>query len=196
MALGQADLDNVYWLPGLENPADGLGARNSCLAFLTRSRSDSIFLLSPLKAGSFSAGTLRPPRGLVSTEESAAGETHHLLFCCFCCLSLLLWFILNMCPCSIVIHLLFDGQAVRVFCATASSDTAEPEILAQCIVDLLRGPAPQGNPVIGDVLGNAALCPLVISPEEVTGLLRQYRSPERSAGTVLKKRCNLDASTP
>ena len=42
-ALGAGDLENAYWLPGTENPADGL----------TKVRSDVVPLLRLLESGSF-----------------------------------------------------------------------------------------------------------------------------------------------
>ena len=52
------DLDNVYWIPGLENPADGL----------TKIKSDMGPILSLMETGSFRPGLLRPLKGLASAE--------------------------------------------------------------------------------------------------------------------------------
>ena len=49
-ALEAGDLENAYWLPGTENPADGL----------TKVRSDMAAQLRPLESGCFSPGSLRP----------------------------------------------------------------------------------------------------------------------------------------
>ena len=47
--LEDGELENVYWIPGTENPADGL----------TKLRSET---------GRFQPGTLRPLKGLASRE--------------------------------------------------------------------------------------------------------------------------------
>ena len=54
----EGDLDNVYWLPGTENPADGL----------TKSRSEMGPILALLETGRFQPGLLRPLKGLASRE--------------------------------------------------------------------------------------------------------------------------------
>ena len=50
----EGDLDNAYWLPGAENPADGL----------TRVRCDLVPLLRLLESGGFHRGPVRPLRGV------------------------------------------------------------------------------------------------------------------------------------
>ena len=52
------DLDNVYWLSGLGNSADGL----------TMIKSDLVPLLRLLESGSLNPSTLRPLRGVVFSE--------------------------------------------------------------------------------------------------------------------------------
>ena len=49
-ALEGGDLENAYWLPGTEGPADGL----------TKMRSDAVPLLRLLESGEFCPGQLRP----------------------------------------------------------------------------------------------------------------------------------------
>ena len=51
-------LDNVYWLPGTENPADGL----------TKLKSEMGPIPSLLETGRFQPGLLRPLKGLASSE--------------------------------------------------------------------------------------------------------------------------------
>ena len=53
------DLDNVYWLPGVENPADGL----------TKLKSEMGPILPLLETGRFQPGILRLPKGLPSSEQ-------------------------------------------------------------------------------------------------------------------------------
>ena len=57
-ALEQKDLDNVYWVPGKENPADGL----------TKLRSEILPLLRLLESGAYNPGILRPLKGKTATE--------------------------------------------------------------------------------------------------------------------------------
>ena len=54
----EGDLDNVYWIPGTENPADGL----------TKIRSEMGPILALLETGRFQPGLLRPLKGLASRE--------------------------------------------------------------------------------------------------------------------------------
>ena len=54
----EGDLDNAYWPPGTENPADGL----------TKSRSETGPILALLETGRFQPGLLRPLGGLASRE--------------------------------------------------------------------------------------------------------------------------------
>ena len=56
--LEDGELDNVYWLPELENPADSL----------TKVRCEMIPILTLLETGKFQPGTLRPLRGIASRE--------------------------------------------------------------------------------------------------------------------------------
>ena len=53
------DLDNAYWIPGTENPADGL----------TKIRSEMGPILALLETGRFQPGLLRPLKGLASRER-------------------------------------------------------------------------------------------------------------------------------
>ena len=55
----EGDLDNVYWIPGTENPADGL----------TKIRSEMGPILALLETGRFQPGLLRPLKGLASRER-------------------------------------------------------------------------------------------------------------------------------
>ena len=55
----EGDLDNAYWLPGTENPADGL----------TKSRGEMGPILALLETGRFQPGLLRPLKGLASRER-------------------------------------------------------------------------------------------------------------------------------
>ena len=52
------DLDNVYWIPGTGNPADGL----------TKTRTEMGPILALLATGRFQPGLLRPLKGLASRE--------------------------------------------------------------------------------------------------------------------------------
>ena len=54
----EGDLDNVYWIPGTENPADGL----------TKIRREMGPILAPLETGRFQPGLLRPLKELASRE--------------------------------------------------------------------------------------------------------------------------------
>ena len=56
--LEDGELDNVYWLPGLENPADSL----------TKVRCEMVPILTLLETGKFQPGALRPLRGVASRE--------------------------------------------------------------------------------------------------------------------------------
>ena len=56
--LGDGELENVYWLPGVENPADGL----------TKLRSEMGPIMTLLETGRFQPGILRPLKGLASSE--------------------------------------------------------------------------------------------------------------------------------
>ena len=57
-ALEDGDLENVYWLPGTENPADGM----------TKVKSEMLPILSLLEHGEFRPGTLRQLNGVGSYE--------------------------------------------------------------------------------------------------------------------------------
>ena len=52
------ELNNVYWLPGAENPADGL----------TKVKSDMVPLLRLMESGTYAPGVLSPLKGLPSYE--------------------------------------------------------------------------------------------------------------------------------
>ena len=54
------ELGNVYWLPGVENPADGL----------TTPKNEMGPILSLLETGCFQPGRLRPITGLVSSKRN------------------------------------------------------------------------------------------------------------------------------
>ena len=56
--LEDGELENVYWLPGTENPADGL----------TKLRSEMGPIMALLETGNFRPGILRPLKGLASRE--------------------------------------------------------------------------------------------------------------------------------
>ena len=58
-ALEQKELDNVYWIPGKGNPADGL----------TKLRSEILPLLRLLESGAYNPGILRPLKGKRVTED-------------------------------------------------------------------------------------------------------------------------------
>ena len=53
------DLNNVYWLPAVANPADGL----------TKLKSEMGPIPPLLETGRFQPGLLRPLKGLVSSEQ-------------------------------------------------------------------------------------------------------------------------------
>ena len=57
-AIEMKELGNVYWIPGLENPAGGL----------TRLKSDLVPLLRLIESGSYNPGNLRPLRGAASCK--------------------------------------------------------------------------------------------------------------------------------
>ena len=57
-SLEEGELENVYWIPGTENRADGL----------TKLRSEMGPILALLETGSFQPGVLRPIKGLASRE--------------------------------------------------------------------------------------------------------------------------------
>ena len=57
-ALEEQELDNVYWIPGRENPADGL----------TKLHSEILPLLRLLESGSYNPGILRPLKGITFSE--------------------------------------------------------------------------------------------------------------------------------
>ena len=56
--LEDGELENVYWIPGTENPADGL----------TKLRSEMGPITAPLETGRFQPGILRPLKGVASRE--------------------------------------------------------------------------------------------------------------------------------
>ena len=56
--LEDGELENVYWPPGTENPADGL----------TELRSEMGPVMALLETGSFRPGILRPLKGLASRK--------------------------------------------------------------------------------------------------------------------------------
>ena len=51
-------MENVYWIPGVGNPADGL----------TKLRSEMGPIMTLLETGRFQPGTLRPLKGVASRE--------------------------------------------------------------------------------------------------------------------------------
>ena len=57
-SLDDGELENAYWIPGTENPADGL----------TKLRSEMGPILALLETGRFQPGLLRPLKGLASRE--------------------------------------------------------------------------------------------------------------------------------
>ena len=57
-ALEEGDLENAHWLPGTENPVDGL----------TKVRSDMVSPLRLLESGRFCPRQLRPPNGVAWKE--------------------------------------------------------------------------------------------------------------------------------
>ena len=54
------ELDNIYWLPGTENPADGM----------TKMKSEMSPMLNLLEFGEFHPGVLRPLLGVGSSEPT------------------------------------------------------------------------------------------------------------------------------
>ena len=56
--IDEGELEDVYWIPGVENPADGL----------TKLRSEMGPIATLLETGRFQPGILRPLRGLASSE--------------------------------------------------------------------------------------------------------------------------------
>ena len=56
--IDEGELENVYWIPGVENPAGGL----------TKLRSEMGPILTLLETGRFQPGTLRPLKGVASRE--------------------------------------------------------------------------------------------------------------------------------
>ena len=58
--LGDKELDNVYWLPGTGNQADGA----------TKVKSEMLLMSALLESGEFRSGALRPLRGVSSFEPS------------------------------------------------------------------------------------------------------------------------------
>ena len=56
--IDEGELENVYWIPGVGNPADGL----------TKLRSEMGPILTLLETGRFQPGTLRPLKGVASRE--------------------------------------------------------------------------------------------------------------------------------
>ena len=59
-SLDHGELDNIFWLPGTENPADGM----------TKVKSDMPPMLRLLEHGEFHPGLLRPLKGVSSSEPS------------------------------------------------------------------------------------------------------------------------------
>ena len=57
-SLEEGELENAYWIPGTENPADGL----------TMLRSEMGPIMALLETGRFQPGILRPLKGLASRE--------------------------------------------------------------------------------------------------------------------------------
>ena len=53
------ELDNVYWIPGKENPANGL----------TKLRSEILLLLRLMESGTYNPGYLRPLKGVAFWER-------------------------------------------------------------------------------------------------------------------------------
>ena len=56
--IDEGELGNVYWIPGVENPADGL----------TKLRSEMGPIATLLELGSFQPGILRPLKCLAPSE--------------------------------------------------------------------------------------------------------------------------------
>ena len=61
-ALEEGDLENAYWLPGMEDPADSS----------TKVRNEMATLLRLLESGAFFLGHLRPLKGVAWREQGAA----------------------------------------------------------------------------------------------------------------------------
>ena len=59
-SLDNNELDNIYWLPGTENPADGM----------TKVKSEMSPMLHLLEFGEFYPGFLRPLKGVCSSEPT------------------------------------------------------------------------------------------------------------------------------
>ena len=59
-SLEDKELDNIYWLPGTENPADGM----------TKMKSEMSPMLNLLEFGEFHPGFLRPLLGICSSEPA------------------------------------------------------------------------------------------------------------------------------
>ena len=59
-ALEEEDLENAYWLPGTENPADGM----------TKVKSEMLPILGLLESGEFRLGALRPLHGVGFNEPT------------------------------------------------------------------------------------------------------------------------------
>ena len=59
-SLENKELDNIYWLPGTENPADGM----------TKMKSEMSPMLNLLEFGEFYPGFLRPLMGVCSSEPT------------------------------------------------------------------------------------------------------------------------------
>ena len=57
-ALEEKELNNVFWIPGKENPADGL----------TKLHSEILPLLCLLESGTYNPGILRPLKGIPLNE--------------------------------------------------------------------------------------------------------------------------------
>ena len=63
-SLGEGELDNAYWAPGAENPAEAL----------TIVQSDMAPLPGLSEAGHCNRGLLRPLKGLAWTERAGHGK--------------------------------------------------------------------------------------------------------------------------
>ena len=59
-SLEDKELDNIYWLPGTENPADGM----------TKMKSETSPMLNLSEFGEFHPGLLRPLLGIGSSEPA------------------------------------------------------------------------------------------------------------------------------
>ena len=58
--LEDEELDNVYWLPGTENPAGGM----------TKEKSDMLPMLTPSDSAGFRLGILQPLHGVSSSKPA------------------------------------------------------------------------------------------------------------------------------